>query len=212
MLLGRTARRYSASGRDPGAYCSAVYFSAGSRKRKDEHKRTVNLNYTHIPRHEARNHHSVRPTLKPIRCKNYAVLERFEPQQLLFQQCIVTASMPVPGTRISLSRVVQYPAVDVYEGMKESLLAFSGDKRLRFLSRMRFLTEKERSEGTEFPGKNQHDVVKDYERQTRCVKDAQSKPAQLLPLPHMIRKSWYCRQASGDPIRSKKVKMVAWSR
>jgi hypothetical protein len=153
MLLGRTrdghtARRYSASGRDPGAY-----FSAGSHKRKDEHKMTVNLNYTHIPRHEARNHHSVRPTLNPIRCKNYAVLERFEPQQLLFQQCIVTASMPVPGTRISLSRVVQYPAVDVYEGMKESLLAFSGDKRLRFLSRMRFLTEKERSEGTEFPGK-----------------------------------------------------------
>jgi hypothetical protein len=43
----------------PGAYsgCSAVYFSAGSlsagslsagsRERKDEHKRTVNLNYTH---------------------------------------------------------------------------------------------------------------------------------------------------------------------
>jgi hypothetical protein len=57
--------------------------------------------------------------------------------------------MPVSGTSISLSRVVQYPAVDVYEG---KLIGFFG--RWRFLSWMRFLTEKERSEGTEIPGKN----------------------------------------------------------
>jgi hypothetical protein len=37
--------------------------------------------------------------------------------------------MPVPGTRISLSRVVQYPAVDVYEG---KLIGFFGRITIAF--------------------------------------------------------------------------------